>query len=73
LIESDLSAAALPMSRRRRSLLPQGISDSQKRALLRACDRRRATGRRDYAVIVLMLPVGLRASEVATTPPTRAG
>src|SRR6266705_2577992 len=59
--ESDLSAAALPVSGRRRSLLPQGISDEQARALLRACDRRRATGRRDYAVIVLMLRLGLRA------------
>ena len=65
LIESDLSAAALPVSGRRRSLLPQGISDEQARALLRACDRRRATGRRDYAVIVLMLRLGLRAGEVA--------
>src|SRR6266567_7626752 len=61
LIESDLSAAALPVSGRRRSLLPQGISDEQARALLRACARRRATGRRDYAVIVLMLRLGLRA------------
>ena len=34
--------------------------------MLRACDRRRAAGRRDYAVIVLMLRLGLRASEVAT-------
>ena len=65
LVESDLSAAARPASGRRCSLLPQGISDAQKRALLRACDRRRATGRRDYAVIVLMLRLGLRASEVA--------
>ena len=65
LIESDLSAAALPVSGRRRSLLPQGISGEQARALLRACDRRRAAGRRDYAVIVLMLRLGLRAGEVA--------
>jgi len=65
LIENDLSAAALPVSGRRRSLLPQGISGEQARALLRACDRRRATGRRDYAVIVLMLRLGLRAGEVA--------
>jgi len=65
LIENDLSAAVLPVSGRRRSLLPQGISGEQARALLRACGRRRATGRRDYAVIVLMLRLGLRAGEVA--------
>jgi integrase/recombinase XerD len=65
LVEHDLSAAALPVSGRRRSLLPQGISPVQAKALLGACDRRRASGRRDYAVIVLMLRLGLRASEVA--------
>ena len=65
LIETDLSAAALPVTGRRRSLLPQGISRAQARALLRACDRRRALGRRDYAVIVLLLRLGLRAGEVA--------
>lgn len=66
LVEHDLSAAALPVSGRRRSLLPRGITATQAKALLGACDRRRATGRRDYAVIVLMLRLGLRASEVAT-------
>jgi integrase/recombinase XerD len=66
LVEHDLSAAALPVSGRRRSLLPQGISPVQAKALLGACDRRGASGRRDYAVILLMLRLGLRASEVAT-------
>jgi integrase/recombinase XerD len=65
LVDTDLSAAALPVSGRRRSLLPQGITATQSKALLRACDRRRASGRRDYAVIVLILRLGLRASEVA--------
>ena len=65
LVEHDLSAAALPVSGRRRSLLSKGITSSQTKALLRACDRRRAAGRRDYAVIVLMLRLGLRSSEVA--------
>jgi len=66
LVERDLSAAALPVSGRRRSLLPAGITPTQATALLRACDRRRASGRRDFAVIVLMLPLGLRATEVST-------
>ncbi len=59
LVETDLSAAVLPVSGRRRSLLPCGINEA-------ACDRRRAVGRRDYAVIVLLLRLGLRAAEVAT-------
>lgn len=66
LVDLDLSAAALPVSGRRRSLLPQGILPEESAALLGACDRRFARGRRDYAVIVLMLRLGLRASEVAT-------
>ena len=65
LIETDLSGAVLPMADRRRSLLPQGLTEAQVRALLHSCDRRRAVGRRDYAVIVLMLRLGLRVSEVA--------
>lgn len=66
LIDRDLSGAALPVSGRRRSLLPQGITPAQEMALLRACDRRRSVGRRDYAVILLILRLGLRANEVAT-------
>lgn len=33
--------------------------------LLAGCDRRRAAGRRDYAMLVLMVRLGLRANEVA--------
>jgi hypothetical protein len=58
LIERDLSGAALPVSGRRRSLLPQGITPIQAKALLGACDRRRAVGRRDYAVIVVCCGLG---------------
>lgn len=65
LVESDLSAAVLPVSGRRTSLLPLGLTEAQTRALLRSCDRRRAVGRRDYAMIMLMLRLGLRAREVA--------
>jgi integrase/recombinase XerD len=65
LVENGLPASALAVSGRRRPLLPEGIGDEQARALLRACGRRRAAGRRDCAVIVLMLRPGLRAGEVA--------
>ena len=61
LIDSDLSAAVLPVAGRRTSLLPLGLTETQSRALLRSCDRRRAVGRRDYAMIMLMLRLGLRA------------
>jgi integrase/recombinase XerD len=65
LIGTDLSAASLPVTGRRRSVLPQGISAADARALLKACDRRAAAGRRDYAVILLLMRLGLRACEVA--------
>ncbi len=65
LIGEDLSAAAMAVTGRRRSLLPQGIDAAERAALLRSCDRRRAVGRRDYAVILILLRLGLRAGEVA--------
>lgn len=65
LVAVDLSQAALPVTGRRRSSLPRGITKADAAALLGSCDRRSALGRRDYAVIVLLLRLGLRASEVA--------
>ena len=65
LAETDLSAAALPVTGRRGSWLPRGIGQAHADALLAACDRRTATGRRDYAVILILLRLGLRAGEVA--------
>lgn len=65
LVEADLSQAALPVTGRRRSSLPRGISKAEARALLGCCDRRSALGRRDYAVIITLLRLGLRASELA--------
>jgi integrase/recombinase XerD len=65
LIEADLAGAALAVTGRRRCPLPRGISRADARALLAACDRRRRTGRRDYAVLMLLLRLGLRAGEAA--------
>src|SRR5260370_38204741 len=65
LVVADLAAAALAVTGRRRSSLPQGISSSAARVLLSSCDRRTAVGRRDYAVILTLLRLGLRSSEVA--------
>ena len=65
LLEADLSQAVLAVSGRRRSSLPQGIGRTDASALLAACDRRSRLGRRDYAVIILLLRLGLRRGEVA--------
>lgn len=64
-IDTDVSAAALPVTGRPRSSLPRGVSQAQAAALLRSCDRRTTAGRRDYAVILIVLRLGLRAGEVA--------
>lgn len=65
LLDADLSAAALAATGRRMSLLPRGISDRDAQALQHACDRRRRIGRRDYAVLLMLLRLGLRAGEGA--------
>jgi integrase/recombinase XerD len=66
LVDADLSAAALAVTGRRRSSLPMGIGKSATAALLGCCDRRQALGRRDYAVMITLLRLGLRAGEAAS-------
>lgn len=65
LVGSDLTRAALFARGRPSSVLPRAISKTDARALLSSCDRRHALGRRDYAIIVVLLRLGLRRSEVA--------
>jgi integrase/recombinase XerD len=45
--------------------LPKGLEPGQVRRLLAACDRRTRTGRRDYAIVLMLARLGLRAGEVA--------
>jgi integrase/recombinase XerD len=45
--------------------LPKALPDGQVAALLAACDRETATGRRDFAVLTLLSRLGLRACEAA--------
>jgi len=42
-----------------------GISKTDAQALLGSCDRRSRLGRRDYAVIITLLRLGLRRAELA--------
>lgn len=58
--------AALPrIAQWRLAGLPQVLSAQEIEQLLRAFDRRQATGRRDYAITRCLLDLGLRRSEVA--------
>jgi site-specific recombinase XerD len=45
--------------------LPRGLTPTEVKALLASCDRATPTGRRDYAILVLLVRLGLRAAEVA--------
>jgi integrase/recombinase XerD len=65
LVDTDFSPAALLVRGRQSSTLPRGISRADAGALLGSCDRRYALGRRDYAIIILLLRLGLRRGEVA--------
>ena len=64
-VDCDISQAALAITGRRRSGLPRGIAKSDADALLASCDRRTPIGRRDYALIIILLRLGLRRGEVA--------
>ena len=44
--------------------LPRGIAAADVARLLKACDRRTAVGRRDYAILLLLARLGLRGGEV---------
>lgn len=65
LIDRDLTGATLVTRSPQPSLLPVGVSPAEISALLGVCDRETALGRREYAVIVLLARLGLRAGEVA--------
>jgi site-specific recombinase XerD len=46
--------------------LPTYLSAAQVQAVLDGCNRATAVGRRDYAILMMLAKLGLRASEVAT-------
>ena len=59
-------AAAVPRAARPRpAAVPRGVQAWQVARLLSGCDRRTSDGRRDYAILLLLARLGLRAGEVA--------
>jgi integrase/recombinase XerD len=58
-------AAAVPKVANRRAGLPRFLVPAQVQALLGSCDRRSVAGRRDFAMMTVMVRLGLRAGEVA--------
>jgi site-specific recombinase XerD len=64
LVKADLSLAVPKVARWRLSTLPKHLPAAQVRQVLRHCDRKTALGRRDYAIMLLLARLGLRAGEV---------
>jgi integrase/recombinase XerD len=61
--------SAVPSVARRGRLLPRGLDAAQVALLLESCLLESAVGRRDRAVLKLLVRLGLRAGEVATVAP----
>jgi site-specific recombinase XerD len=61
----DLRNAVEPPQTYRLAKLPRCITWDEVRRLLEAVERRSAVGRRDYAMLLLLVTYGLRAREVA--------
>ncbi len=61
---TPLAAAAPAVAGWRVAGLPRALEPGHVARLLRGCDRRTAVGRRDYAILILLVRLGLRAGEV---------
>jgi site-specific recombinase XerD len=63
-IEIDLAAAVLPVMDWRLAGLPKSLDPEQVQSMLASCKREAVAGRRDYAILLLLARLGLRAGEV---------
>lgn len=63
-IKTDLAAALFGVAYWRFSHLPKSLPPEQVERLLRSCDRSTPSGRRDYAILLLLARLGLRGGEV---------
>jgi integrase/recombinase XerD len=64
-VQLDLAAAVPSVANWSMSAIPRAIASDQVRQLLARFDRRSAAGRRDFAILLLLSRLGLRACEVA--------
>lgn len=63
-ITTDLAACVPSVANWSFSSLPKFLQPHQVRRVLNQCDRRTAQGRRDYAILLLLAQLGLRACEI---------
>ena len=65
LISAPLRWAVPAVADLRDRSLPRGLDAPTVAKLLASCDRRRTVGRRDHAILLMLVRLGLRAGEVA--------
>jgi site-specific recombinase XerD len=65
-ISSDLAACVPAVANWRLSTIPRAIPPSQVELVLSSVNRKAAVGQRDYAILLLLARLGLRASEITT-------
>jgi site-specific recombinase XerD len=65
-IETDLAASIPGVPDWRQATVPKYLTPEEVQRVLRACNRRTPTGRRDYAILLLLARLGLRAGEVVS-------
>lgn len=65
IIDRDLSGSIPTVCCWSLTGIPKGLTRKQVARVLACCNRKTATGRRDYAVLLLLARLGLRAGEVA--------
>jgi site-specific recombinase XerD len=65
LIERSLTSSVPSVANRRLAGLPKGLEPGQVLRLLTSCDKSTTNGSRDFAVLNLLVRLGMRAGEVA--------
>ena len=63
-LQANLAAAVPTVADWRHSTVPKYLAPEEVKRLLEACHRHTASGRRDYAILLLLARLGLRAGEV---------
>ena len=64
-IKLDLAIGIPPVADWTSTSIPRGLPAQDVRRVLQRCNRRSSTGRRDYAILLLLARLGLRAHEIA--------
>ena len=65
-IDKDLAACVPAIANWKLSTIPRAIPPDQVKLLLTSIDRKTAVGRRDYAILLILARLGLRAGEIKT-------